>query len=144
MELWENHKDNFSIIWSKSLNYWCVIQLARKIINCFDQFLVVPPFLKWELESSLEDPSRMPLCCKAKWCNHQSYWGVWVVVPYMILASNSFWWLLQSVLQSSIYSPMLIYMYISLIFMSFWRIYKRWGHAINIISWILSITIILF
>ena len=33
-----------------ALNYQYFILLATKIINIFDQFLLIPTFLKWELK----------------------------------------------------------------------------------------------
>ena len=36
--------------------------INKKIIIIFDQFLLIPPFLKWEFGRTLENPSRIPLC----------------------------------------------------------------------------------
>ena len=58
MELCENHRHHFSNIQFQGLNYLCVIQLARIIINRFDLIFVISPFLKRKFGSSLENAFR--------------------------------------------------------------------------------------
>ena len=45
MELWTDYFKNNLFI---ALDYLYFILLANKIINIVDQFLLIPPFLKWE------------------------------------------------------------------------------------------------
>ena len=57
--------DKFSRLFLKyfiySFKLLTFLTISKKNTNSFAQFFVIPPFLKWEFGSSLENPSRIPL-----------------------------------------------------------------------------------
>ena len=61
MELGTDYSDYFKNNSFIALNYQYSILLALRIINIFDQFILISPFLKWEFGRTLEKPSRIPL-----------------------------------------------------------------------------------
>ena len=54
MELGTDYSDYFKNNSFIALNYQYSILLALKIINIFDQFLLISPFLKWEFGRTLK------------------------------------------------------------------------------------------